>query len=57
MSMDVVNNGYMGEAKEFFSLAYDLGDQIYDIIEHLESVQSVLTKLTSLYPESLMHEE
>tara|TARA_R110002111_G_scaffold94276_4_gene146285 strand:+ start:650 stop:988 length:339 start_codon:yes stop_codon:yes gene_type:complete len=57
MSLDVVNSGYMGEAKEFFTLAYELGDQIYDIIEHLESVQSVLTKLTSLYPESLMHEE
>ena len=57
MSIDIVNNGHMGNVREFFSMAFELEDQITDIIEHLESVQNVLTKLTSLYPESLVFDE
>jgi len=42
-----------GEAREFFDLAMELDDQVFDISESLEAVRDILTKLTDLYPESL----
>ena len=39
------------EAREFFDLAMELDDQVFDLSESLEAVRDILTKLTDLYPE------
>ena len=52
--MDIVNSGWTDKAQEFFDMASDLDDQLFDIIEALEFVQNTLNKLVDLYPESLV---
>ena len=54
LSMDIVNSGWTDKAQEFFDMASDLDDQLFDIIEALEFVQNTLNKLVDLYPESLV---
>ena len=53
MAMDVVNQRWTDRASEMFDLANDLDMEIFSVIEALEQIQAVLTKLTDLYPESL----
>lgn len=49
----LINARAKGEAREFFDLAMELDDQVFDLMESLEVVRDILTKLTDLYPESL----
>lgn len=49
----LINARAKGEAREFFDLALELDDQVFDLMESLEVVRDILTKLTDLYPESL----
>jgi hypothetical protein len=49
----LINARAKGEAREFFDLAMELDDQVFDLLESLEVVRDILSKLTDLYPESL----
>lgn len=49
----LINVRAKGEAREFFDLAMELDDQVFDLMESLEVVRDILTRLTELYPESL----
>lgn len=49
----LINARAKGEAREFFDLAMELDDQVFDLMESLEVVRDFLTRLTDLYPESL----
>ena len=57
LAMEVVNNGWTSKARQLFEMAYDLEDQVSDLIESLEAVQEILSKLTGLSPENLDEEE
>ena len=52
-TLGLINARAKGEAREFFDLAMELDDQVFDLSESLEAVRDILTKLTDLYPESL----
>ena len=54
LAMDVVNSGCTDKAQKFFDMANELEMQVSDLVEELEAVQDTLTKLTNLYPESLV---
>lgn len=49
----LINARAKGEARAFFDLAMELDDQVVDLLESLEAVRDILTRLTDLYPESL----
>jgi hypothetical protein len=49
----LLNARAKGVAREFFDLAMELDDQVFDLLESLEAVRDILGKLTDLYPESL----
>ena len=53
LAMSVINHGNTSKAQEFFDLAFDIESEISSLIEHLENVQEVLTKITNSVPESL----
>lgn len=54
LALDIMNRGWDSRAREFFDLAADLDDEIFDALEALERIQRTLSMLTDLYPESLL---
>ena len=59
LAMAVANNGETSAAKvhEMLMLADDIDSEVFRMIEALEYIQKVLTKLTDLWPESLEYYE
>ena len=57
LAMDVVNQGDKDQAQEMFDLANELDMEVFGLIESLEAIQSVLSALTELYPESLSYDD
>ena len=55
VAMDIINNGWMDKTQEMFEMATSLEMEVFDLIEHLQSVLTTLENLTSLYPESLTY--
>ena len=53
LAMDVINNGWTSKAKELFEMAFDIEDQLTDLMESIEQVYDVISKLTDLCPEEL----
>ena len=53
LAMEVMNNGVTSKVEAFFELAQGIESQIEDIIEALEFIQRVFTRLNELYPDSL----
>lgn len=49
----LINARAKGQAREFFDLAMELDDRVFDLLESLEAVRDILATLTELYPESL----
>jgi hypothetical protein len=52
--MSVINHGSTSKAQEFFDLSFEIESEISSLIEHLENVQEVLTKIANSAPESLV---
>jgi hypothetical protein len=57
LAMDVIDGGWESRAREFFDLAADLDDEIFEAVESLERIQRTLSKLADLSPEGLFDEE
>lgn len=38
LAMEVVNNGYLNKGEELFDLAFELEDQVFDLMENDEEV-------------------
>ena len=53
LAMSVINHVNTSKAQEFFDLSSDIESEISSLIEHLENVQEVLTKITNSAPDSL----
>ena len=51
LAMDVVNRGYLSKGEELFDLAFELDDQVFDLMENLEAIQNTLSALTDLAPD------
>ena len=54
LAMDVVNKGWTKGALEMFRNAQNLEDELDTLIEHLESARDTLSRLTDLFPDSLL---
>jgi len=53
LAMEVVNDGSQRRAREFFDLAMELEDEVFDVLEVATRLHETLSTLTALYPESL----
>jgi hypothetical protein len=53
-TMVVVNEGRKGTAPALFEFAAELEDEISDMMEALTAIHDTITKLTALYPPSLI---
>ena len=53
LAMAVVNDGSQHRAQEFFDLALELDDEVFDMLEAVTRLQETLSTLTELRPESL----
>ena len=51
LAMEVVNSGYLNKGEELFDLAFELEDQVFDLMENLEAIQDTLSALTGLAPD------
>ena len=54
LAMSVINHGNTSKVQEFFDLSFEIESEISSLIEHLENVQEVLTKIANSAPESLV---
>lgn len=57
LTMAVFNEGSRSRVAELFEFAVDLQDQVDHLMTSLEQVQETLSRLTTLYPESLSYED
>ena len=55
LAMAVFNEGSRSKVEDLFNFAVELEDQVSDIMTALEQVQTTLSELTALYPESLSY--
>jgi hypothetical protein len=55
LAMAVFNEGSRSEVEDLFNFAVELEDQVSNIMTALEQVQTTLSELTALYPESLSY--
>lgn len=53
LAMAVFNEGSRSQVENLFNFALELDDQVYNIMTALDEVQTTLSELTELYPESL----
>jgi len=54
MAMELVNQGWTGQANDLFGMADDMEMQVSEMMKSLEYIQSILLKLTTLFPTSLL---
>jgi hypothetical protein len=57
LAMAVQTNATPALLTEFFDLAGDLDDQVMQLLDSVEQVQSTLSAVMALYPESLSYDD
>jgi hypothetical protein len=57
LAMGVFNQGARNQVAEMFDLAVDLEDQVLELMNSLEQIQSTLDQLTTLYPDTLSYSD
>jgi hypothetical protein len=50
--MDVVKYGDRSKAREMFDAAFELQDQVADLLEHVENVYKTLDRLVRFAPDT-----
>ncbi len=57
LAMEVINEGSQRRLLEFFDLALEMEDEVFDMLEAVTKLHETLSTLTELRPESLDDED